>query len=383
MRRNSLFRSLLLDMNGLVQDIDGNIYDVVRIGSQEWITENLKVTKYSDGSSIRNIINTGVTDWYEPSRDELMALFNELYLYGVGGFQGFIYRSSTEGDDVGAFGWNFGANLGGNYYKYLQYHTRPIRNFNSTTVYSLRDIGPSGGWIFHIIDLGGGDFTYYEAAPVDTAVAVYSNIDDTEIGVTAQGTAIGTGQANTIAIIGQAGHTTSGAKLCDDYSYGWADDSEGAFCFYDNDVDNKPVYGALYNWAAVTNAKNIVRITRDGVLDTNWRVPSLADFESLAETIGGLSTGGGKIKEEGLEHWNSPNTDATDYFGFSLRGAGARSTSSFTALGTAGYLFSSSSPGDIAESAWTFFAFHNSGIAYIAQSSKKVGLSLRLVRDVS
>lgn len=42
---------------GSVTDIDGNEYKTVMIGSQEWIAENLRTTKYDDGTPIPLIID--------------------------------------------------------------------------------------------------------------------------------------------------------------------------------------------------------------------------------------------------------------------------------------------------------------------------------------
>ena len=51
------------ESNILVQDGEGNSYKTVSINGQIWMAENLKTTKYRDGSDISNIINN--KEWSE------------------------------------------------------------------------------------------------------------------------------------------------------------------------------------------------------------------------------------------------------------------------------------------------------------------------------
>jgi hypothetical protein len=44
-----------------VKDGDGNLYNVIKIGDQLWMKENLKTTRYNDGSTIPLVID--ITTW--------------------------------------------------------------------------------------------------------------------------------------------------------------------------------------------------------------------------------------------------------------------------------------------------------------------------------
>ncbi len=107
----------------------------------------------------------------------------------------------------------------------------------------------------------------------------------------------------------------------------WSALSTGAYCYYNNDSDNAAVYGAMYNWYAVVDPRNLA--------PEGWRVPSDYDYKVLEMSIGLTSAeanssgasrcdDGGKLKEEGTSHWNTPNTSATNESGFRARGGGYR-----------------------------------------------------------
>ncbi len=77
---------------------------------------------------------------------------------------------------------------------------------------------------------------------------------------------------------------------------------------YDNNPANSETYGRLYNWYTVDDDK--------GVCPEGWHVPDDAEYTVLTDYLGGESVAGGKMKETGTEHWNSPNTGATNESGF-------------------------------------------------------------------
>ncbi|GAB4175531.1 MAG: hypothetical protein Kow00108_10730 [Calditrichia bacterium] len=49
-----------VEIDSIVMDIDGNRYRYIRIGSQEWTVENLKTSRYRNGSPITNVLNDSV-----------------------------------------------------------------------------------------------------------------------------------------------------------------------------------------------------------------------------------------------------------------------------------------------------------------------------------
>ena len=90
------------------------------------------------------------------------------------------------------------------------------------TTYSLRDIGPAGGYIFYDKGSysGSPSWRYLEAAPSDHSTRIEwitgGSTQTTLNGNTS--TELGTGQANTNAMKAQTDYTGGAAKVCDDYS---------------------------------------------------------------------------------------------------------------------------------------------------------------------
>ncbi len=59
-----------------VTDIDGNVYHSVRIGTQVWMVENLKTTRYRNGDTISNLITK--KDWWRKLNSGAYCLNNKV-----------------------------------------------------------------------------------------------------------------------------------------------------------------------------------------------------------------------------------------------------------------------------------------------------------------
>ena len=86
-----------------VTDIDGNIYNTVKIGIQEWTTENLKVEHYRNGDVISHIQNT--EEWNQRILGSWCYYENEL-LYGETYGKLYNYYAVNDPRGLAPEGWH-------------------------------------------------------------------------------------------------------------------------------------------------------------------------------------------------------------------------------------------------------------------------------------
>lgn len=169
----------------------------------------------------------------------------------------------------------------------------------------------------------------------------------------------------------------------------WLADTTGAYCFYENSVKYKEKFGALYNWYAVNHASGLIYFEdEDGVQDANWRVPTVADFDTLVGTVGTDDTAGGYLKERGEETWSDPNTGAVDTYGFRSKSTGNRHVDSedldihgFTSAGLYDDLWTADEMD--ATDAYSIYNAWSSDNFEDWNHEKYGGMAVRAVRDVT
>ncbi len=152
----------------------------------------------------------------------------------------------------------------------------------------------------------------------------------------------------------------------------WSSLTTGAFCYYNNSSSNNATYGKLYNWYAATDSRNIA--------PTGWHLPTDAEWTQLTDYLGGLSIAGGKLKEAGTTHWQSPNTGATNESDFtSLPGGLCDGSGLYSGIGYYGDYWSSSSYSSTF--AWGCGTGWDSSNFTIGVSGKVNGRSIRCIKD--
>jgi len=96
----------------------------------------------------------------------------------------------------------------------------------------------------------------------------------------------------------------------------WSNLTNGAYCYYNYDVDNESVYGVLYNFFAVSDNRNIA--------PEGWHISTDTDWKKLTDYLGGENAAGDKMKEVGTSHWYVSNEGATNESGFTALPGGWR-----------------------------------------------------------
>ena len=153
----------------------------------------------------------------------------------------------------------------------------------------------------------------------------------------------------------------------------WGNLTTGAYCNYDNNVNQATTYGRLYNWYAVTDSRNIA--------PAGWHIPSNAEWQILVDYLGGESVAGGKMKEVGTAHWASPNTGATNESGFSALPGGLRGDNgTYSLISSSGFWWSATE--NDRDNAWyRGLNYFSSGVDLGTGGGKHCGLSVRCVKD--
>ena len=145
--------------------------------------------------------------------------------------------------------------------------------------------------------------------------------------------------------------------------------TSGAYAIYDNDDANNSTYGKLYNWYAVDDSCNLCPV--------GWHVPTDAEWKTLVTYLGGEGVAGGKLKEAGTAHWNSPNA-ATNESGFTALPGGQR-VGHYMDLGAYGFWWSSSE--GFGSGSWGWGMVNSENIVMRLNYGQGAGKSVRCIKD--
>ena len=144
-----------------------------------------------------------------------------------------------------------------------------------------------------------------------------------------------------------------------------------AYCNYNNDINYKNTYGALYNWYTVNTGT---------LCPMGWHIPTTAEWDALREFSGGFMNAGGKLKETGVNHWLGPTSVHTNETGFTaLPGGVVADWMTFHSIELNGFWWTSSE--HYSSSAFARFMNRYNNTLENGELGKYYGLSVRCVKD--
>lgn len=165
----------------------------------------------------------------------------------------------------------------------------------------------------------------------------------------------------------------------------WANLTTGAWCY--NYTHTTPggnaVFGKLYNWYAVAGIYDEASLNnpalRKKLAPEGYHIPSLNEWTTLLNYLGGKTIAGGKMKEVGVDLWLSPNESASNSSGFSALPVGKRADNGwFDSTYSSAYFWSSTTETVLANGLYLYYDYED--VNYL-QASKKSGYSVRCVKD--
>ena len=381
MRRISIILSMALvfifgpsSLNAqTIKDIDGNEYKTVKIGDQIWMAENLKTTKFNDGTAIPlvadnkiwNALTTPGYCWFDNKTEnssEYGALYNgfametgklcpagwmvpsdkdweelqKKYDYYIGlklkeagtkhwkdnpasvtnesGFTalGGGYRNST-----GSFGFLQGTAIwwSNSLFNEKNYITRALYATNPSM--AKGDFPRNSGNSVRCIKKGGNETGTIETIQPEPSQSL-KDIDGNEYKTVKIGDQVWmaenlkTSKLNDGTVIPMVADKDA-----------WKNLSTFGYAWYNNEqVTHGAVYGALYNGYVVISNK---------VCPSGWHVPTNNDWDNLQKNYGAYA--GIQLKEKGNQYWKNNSEKVTNESGFTALGGGYRHS-----LGTFNFL---------------------------------------------
>lgn len=111
-----------------------------------------------------------------------------------------------------------------------------------------------------------------------------------------------------------------------------------------------------------------------------WRMPTDSDWTTLMNFAGKESVAGGKLKEAGESHWNSPNVGATNEYKFTALPGGFYNSNAYLSKGMSTFFWSANEAANPEFASYFFMFSAGAEMIHYPQGDKKFGYSVRCIK---